>query len=100
MLRSCQICVHDLFKNINSFKSSFYFFKQICKKLAGQGQGTAEWCTNVGNEYSQILTSVLTCEESVEKLLPITEGLMERYPKERPTRGSTIPKRGVRVARR
>ena len=41
----------------------------------------AEWCTNVGNEYSQILTSVLTCEESVEKLLPMAEGLMKRYTK-------------------
>ena len=52
---------------------------QICKKLAGAGSGTAEWCTNVGNELNQVLTSVLTCEESVEKLQPMAQGLMERY---------------------
>ena len=52
---------------------------QICKKLAGAGSGTAEWCTNVGNELNQVLTSVLTCEESVEKLQPMAQGLMDRY---------------------
>ena len=52
---------------------------QICKKLSGQGKGTAEWCTNVANEKGQILMSVLTCEESAEKLAPMAEGLMDRY---------------------
>ncbi|XP_066289153.1 uncharacterized protein [Branchiostoma lanceolatum] len=55
--------------------------KKICKKLSGEGKGTAEWCTNVGNERGQILTSVLTCEESVEKLGPMSAGLMSRYRK-------------------
>ncbi|ROL45609.1 hypothetical protein DPX16_17725 [Anabarilius grahami] len=51
----------------------------ICKKLSGDGRGTAEWCTNVAKELGQILTSVLTCEESLEKLRLLAEGLMERY---------------------
>ncbi|KAI7789391.1 hypothetical protein IRJ41_011903, partial [Triplophysa rosa] len=41
--------------------------KKICKKLSGDGKGTAEWCTNVANELGQILIS------------PMAEGLMERY---------------------
>eukprot|EP00066_Takifugu_rubripes_P011898 XP_011601164.1 PREDICTED: uncharacterized protein LOC101061554 [Takifugu rubripes] len=53
--------------------------KKICKKLSGDGKGTAEWCTNVGNERGQILMSVLTCDESLEKMRPMAEGLMERY---------------------
>ncbi|XP_021331250.1 uncharacterized protein [Danio rerio] len=53
--------------------------KKICKKLSGDGKGTAEWCTNVANEHGQILISVLTCEESLEKMRPMAEGLMERY---------------------
>ncbi|XP_056904256.1 uncharacterized protein LOC130534251 [Takifugu flavidus] len=53
--------------------------KKICKKLSGDGKGTAEWCTNVCNERGQILMSVLTCDESLEKMRPMAEGLMERY---------------------
>ena len=54
-------------------------YYQICKKLSGDGKGTAEWCTNVANERGQILISVLTCEESLTKLRPMAEGLMARY---------------------
>lgn len=54
-------------------------FLQICNKLSGAGRDTAEWCTNVGNEFGQIVTCVLTCEESVEKLKPMSVGLMKRY---------------------
>ncbi len=57
------------------FLQVFYFYFQICKKLSGAAKGTAEWCTNVGNEYSQILACVLTCEESVARLKP----MMDRY---------------------
>ncbi|XP_059384593.1 uncharacterized protein LOC132118638 [Carassius carassius] len=53
--------------------------KKICKKLSGDGKGTAEWCTNVANELGQILMSVLTCEESLDKMRPMADGLMERY---------------------
>ncbi|XP_066266558.1 uncharacterized protein [Branchiostoma lanceolatum] len=55
--------------------------KKICKKLSGEGKGTAEWCTNVENERGQILTNVQTCEESVEKLGPMAAGLTSRYRK-------------------
>ncbi|KAK0138576.1 hypothetical protein N1851_024888 [Merluccius polli] len=59
--------------------------KKICKKLSGDGKGTAEWPTstaewpNVANERGQILISVLTCEESLSKMRPMAEGLMARY---------------------
>ncbi|XP_028296831.1 uncharacterized protein LOC114458609 isoform X2 [Gouania willdenowi] len=53
--------------------------RKICKKLAGEGKGTADWCTNVANELGQILMSVLTCEESLDKIRPMAEGLMTRY---------------------
>lgn len=33
----------------------------------------------MANELGQILTSVLTCEESLDKMRPMAEGLMERY---------------------
>ncbi|KAJ8286548.1 hypothetical protein GJAV_G00040420 [Gymnothorax javanicus] len=51
--------------------------KKICKKLSGEGRGTAEWCTNMGNELGQSLTSVKTCEESLEMMRPMAEGLMD-----------------------
>ncbi|KAG1664134.1 hypothetical protein GQR58_019951 [Nymphon striatum] len=35
----------------------------IVKKLAGKAAGTANWCTNVGNQYGQVLMSVLTATE-------------------------------------
>ncbi|KAL1271655.1 hypothetical protein QQF64_030671 [Cirrhinus molitorella] len=53
--------------------------KKICKKLSGDGKGTIEWYTNMANELGQILISVLTCEESVNKMRPMAEVLMERY---------------------
>ena len=49
------------------------------KKLSGEGHGSAEWFTSIGNEYSQIVTFVLTCEESTEKLRPMCRGVMERF---------------------
>ncbi|CAH1233517.1 Hypp771 [Branchiostoma lanceolatum] len=69
-----------------SLRSSFSVHRQdesypICKKLSGEGKGTAEWCTNVENERGQILTNVQTCEESVEKLGPMAAGLTSRYRK-------------------
>ena len=56
-----------------------YVSLQICKKIAGTGAGTAEWCTNVGNGKGQILNSVFTCEEPAEMLKPMAQGLMNRY---------------------
>lgn len=35
----------------------------MTKKLAGKAAATAAWVTNVGNEYGQVLMSVLTDTE-------------------------------------
>ncbi|KAI4798281.1 hypothetical protein KUCAC02_022157 [Chaenocephalus aceratus] len=53
--------------------------KKVVKKLSGQGRGSAEWFTSIGNEYSQIVSFVLTCEESAQKLLPMCRGVMDRF---------------------
>ncbi|KAI4795785.1 hypothetical protein KUCAC02_029651 [Chaenocephalus aceratus] len=53
--------------------------KKAVKKLSGQGRGSAEWFTSIGNEYSQIVSFVLTCEESAQKLLPMCRGVMDRF---------------------
>lgn len=52
---------------------------QIVKKLSGEGRGTAEWFTSILNEQNQIVTFVLTCEESTDQLHKMTQGLMNRY---------------------
>ncbi|KAK3520143.1 hypothetical protein QTP70_015604 [Hemibagrus guttatus] len=53
--------------------------KKVVKKLSGEGHGSAECFTSIGNEHSQIVSFVLTCEESTEKLEPMCRGLMERF---------------------
>lgn len=50
----------------------------MCRKLAGAAANNAAWVTNVGNEYGQVLMSVLTDSEG-DGLLPMTVGLMQRY---------------------
>ena len=52
--------------------------KKITKKLAGESSGTAAWATNVGNEYGQVLMSVLTCTEGTG-LEKMAKGLVKRY---------------------
>ena len=52
--------------------------KKIAKKLAGESSGTAAWATNVGNEYGQVLMSVLTCTEGTG-LEKMAKGLVKRY---------------------
>ncbi|XP_038071853.1 uncharacterized protein LOC119740580 [Patiria miniata] len=78
--------VLSIFGRVLKFDSTkkyacFLLFRQICKKLSGASRGTAEWFTSVGNEKNQIVTFVLTCEESTDKLTPMAEGLMTRYEK-------------------
>ena len=51
----------------------------MVKKLSGEGKGSAEWFTSIGNKHSQIVSFVLTCEESTEKLKPMCRGVMERF---------------------
>ncbi|CAL8276692.1 unnamed protein product [Merluccius merluccius] len=50
----------------------------ITKKLAGGAAGTAAWVTNVGNEYGQVLMSVLTAAEG-DGLVDMAARLMWRY---------------------
>ncbi|XP_029682372.1 uncharacterized protein isoform X3 [Takifugu rubripes] len=52
--------------------------KKITKKLAGTAKGTALWLTSVGNEYGQILMSVLTAQEGAGLDL-MAAGLMRRF---------------------
>ena len=51
---------------------------QVARKLAGQSRGTAAWATNVGNEYGQVLMSVLTAAEG-QGLRKMTQGLVKWY---------------------
>nr|XP_055036624.1 uncharacterized protein LOC129423839 [Misgurnus anguillicaudatus] len=53
--------------------------KKVVKKLSGEGKGTAEWFTSIANEHSQIVSFVLTCEESTERLKPMCQGVMDRF---------------------
>ncbi|XP_065905191.1 uncharacterized protein [Dysidea avara] len=55
--------------------------KKVCRKLQGRAAGTASWCTNVGNERGEILTSVLTESEGLDGLRPMAVGLIRRYEK-------------------
>ena len=57
---------------------------QVTKKLGGNTAGTASWATNVGNELSQVLSSVLTDSEG-DGLGDMVTGLVERY------RNSNVP---------
>ncbi|XP_056224227.1 uncharacterized protein LOC130163830 [Seriola aureovittata] len=52
--------------------------KKITKKLAGTAKGTALWLTSVGNEYGQILMSVLTAQEGAG-LDMMAADLVKRY---------------------
>ena len=52
--------------------------KKVVKKLAGHSAGTASWATNVGNEFGQVLMSVLTASEGYG-LAPMAAGIMGRY---------------------
>ena len=54
------------------------FIKQITKKLAGNIGETAAWMTNFGNEYGEILNSVLTTGEGAG-LKEVCRGIVARY---------------------
>ena len=57
-----------------------FFFVKIVKKLAGNAGFTAVWATNVGNEFGQVLVSVLTAAEG-NGLNNMAAGLVARYDK-------------------
>ena len=50
----------------------------MVKKLAGHADKTAAWVTNVGNEYGQVLMSVLT-EGEGDSLDLMLQGIIHRY---------------------
>ena len=52
--------------------------RKIAKKLSGKYAYNAHWVTNVGNEFGQILNSVLTTSEG-NGLSNLASGLMDRY---------------------
>lgn len=50
----------------------------MAKKLGGKAGDTASWVTNIGNEYGQVLMSVLTTHEG-EGLEEMVRGVQDRY---------------------
>jgi len=52
--------------------------KKITRKLAGAAARSAQWATDVGNEYGQVLTCVLTTSEG-GGLRDMARGLVRRY---------------------
>ncbi|TDH00137.1 hypothetical protein EPR50_G00184770 [Perca flavescens] len=52
--------------------------KKITKKLAGGIEGTATWMSNIGNEFGQVLNSVLTTGEGAG-LDDLCQGIVKRY---------------------
>ena len=47
--------------------------------MAGTSAGTATWATNVGNEFGQVLMSVITVQEGTAGLAEMAKGLVQRY---------------------
>lgn len=56
--------------------------KKVCRKLQGAAANSPSWYTNVGNEYGEILISVLTESEGLLGLKPLADGLVERFANE------------------
>uniref|UniRef100_A0AAV2MHV4 DUF6729 domain-containing protein n=1 Tax=Knipowitschia caucasica TaxID=637954 RepID=A0AAV2MHV4_KNICA len=54
------------------------WFETITKKLAGGIGGSAAWMTNIGNEFGQVLNSVLTTGEGAG-LEELCQGIVTRY---------------------
>jgi len=52
--------------------------KKITRKLAGRAAKTAQWATDVGNEFGQVLTCVLTTAEG-SGIQDMARGLVHRY---------------------
>ena len=46
--------------------------------MAGKAAGTSSWLTNIGNEFGQVLNSVLTTSEG-SGLEALTKGIIDRY---------------------
>lgn len=74
---SCQV----LFVNTVGIFFSLYFVFIIrsASNFLRDGKGTAEWWTNVTSELGHILISVLTCEDSLDKMWAMDKGLKKTY---------------------
>lgn len=52
--------------------------KKVTRKLAGKAKDTAQWATDIGNEYGQVLTCMLTTAEGAD-IQEMASGLIRRY---------------------
>ncbi|XP_014674217.1 PREDICTED: uncharacterized protein LOC106814416 [Priapulus caudatus] len=52
--------------------------RKVAKKLAGHVKNAAAWCTNIGNEYGQVLISVMAVGEG-RNLRLLCQGSSSRY---------------------
>ncbi|XP_068221711.1 uncharacterized protein [Palaemon carinicauda] len=66
--------ITSVFGNILKMDST----KKVVKKLGGHSARTASWATNIGNEYGQVLMSVLTASEGYG-IEPMVKGIVRRY---------------------
>ncbi|KAL2082089.1 hypothetical protein ACEWY4_021907 [Coilia grayii] len=73
-LKETKARVTSIFGDILSIDST----RKVTKKFVGAATGTSAWITNVGNEYGQVLMSVLTAAEG-DGLANMASGLMRRY---------------------
>lgn len=83
-----QVYAQDVMQRIEEVKSNITSLlgnilkmdstKKVVKKLAGESSKTAMWATNVGNEFGQVIISVLTTGEG-HGLSPMIHGLIRRY---------------------
>ncbi|KAH3735367.1 hypothetical protein DPMN_041886 [Dreissena polymorpha] len=90
-----QIYIQDVFQRLDEIKAGITSVfgrilkldstKKVVKKLAGRPAKTALWCSNVGNEHGQILTSVMTSSEG-HGLTPMLVGIINRYQRQRSLR--------------
>ncbi len=72
------VFVHGVMFDYIYSVNSYHLLLQITKKLAGTARATGLWLTSVGNEYGQVLISVLTAQEGAG-LDTMVDGLVKRY---------------------
>lgn len=65
--------ITSVFENILKIDST----KKLVRELSAKAQGSAAWCTNIGNEYGQVLSSILTAAEG-SGIAPLIDGIMRR----------------------
>ncbi|KAL2082092.1 hypothetical protein ACEWY4_021910 [Coilia grayii] len=73
-LKETKARVTSTFGDILSIDST----RKVTKNFVGASTGTPAWTTNVGNEYGQVLMSVLTAAKG-DGLAAMAAGLVQRY---------------------